>query len=150
MSELQTFVDVMKDLPTATEPPVEMGGHRAYIEDALQYSEQTHTFEDVQDAVRAGSMQFWPGYSSAVVTEIHVYPKAKCLHIFLAGGNLEEIEIMAPSILKWGYVMGCEAASIAGRRGWERSFLTKTGWQKLNLIYLTKRLGAEEYGNGRE
>lgn len=84
---------------------------------------------DVVAAIDAGAMQFWPGTNSAIVTEIGVYPRCKVLHFFLAGGNAAELEAMTPFVLAWGRTQGCTKATLAGRKGWERSFLTRTGWK---------------------
>lgn len=68
-----------------------------------------------------------------------MYPRRKVLNFFLAGGNLAEIEAMYPPIEAWGREQGCSAASMTGRAGWERTFLTRTGWQR-TLAVLQKEL----------
>ena len=75
-------------------------------------------------------MQFWPGAQSAVITEIQVYPRLKALHYFLAGGNLEELARMRPIIEHWAESIGCQRVTLAGRRGWIRSFLADEGYQE--------------------
>lgn len=113
-----------------TEPADAPGilAHRRYIEDALTYSSGTHDFEDIVAGVEAGTLQYWPGLSSAIITEIIDTPKKRLLHFFLAGGNLAELEVMWPLIREWGKSQGCTSASLVGRRGWERTFLAKHGW----------------------
>jgi len=105
-----------------------MGPWRRYIEDALQYAGGTHTFEDVQQQVTAGTLQFWPGASSAIVTEVLEYPRQKVVHVFLAGGTLHELERMYPLIFAWAREQGCTRATLLGRKGWERTFLARQGW----------------------
>lgn len=114
--------------------------HRCYIEAALKYADGSHMFEDVAAAVAAGRMQYWPGPSSAIITEILDYPQYKALNFFLAGGNLPELERMTPLILEWGKAQGCKKALFAGRRGWERTFLTRSGWGVSDLVVLEKAI----------
>lgn len=102
---------------------------RQWIEDALEYSGGTHTFNDIAAGVLANRFQLWPNHNSAVVTEIVVYPQLKDLHYFLAGGNLDELKAMRPVIEDWGKSVGCTRVTLAGRRGWERTFLKDEGYE---------------------
>lgn len=111
-----------------------MGPWRRYIEDALVYAGGTHTFEDVQAQVAAGTLQFWPGVSSAIVTEIVEFPRQRRLHFFLAGGTLHELEAMLPLILAWGRERGCTTTTLVGRPGWERTFLKRLGWVQTLVV----------------
>ena len=101
---------------------------RKWIEDALEYSQGTHDFADIVDGLLSGHMQLWPAENSCLVTEIVVYPKKKVLHVFLAGGNLDEILDMEQSLKEWGIMQGCSNMTMAGRKGWTK-VLTKSGWQ---------------------
>lgn len=112
---------------------------RKYIEDALEYSAGTHTFNDIAAGVLSGKFQLWPNHNSAVVTEIVVYPQLKDLHFFLAGGNLDELKAMRPLIEQWGKSIGCTRVSLAGRKGWERTFLKDEGYEPKWFI-LSKEL----------
>lgn len=121
--------------------PAEIQNYRSHIEAALQYSGGTHTFEDIVEGVERGELQFWPGPDSVIVTEIAQYPRRKALHFFLAGGHLPELEAMTPEILAWGREQGCNQATLCGRRGWDRTFLTRTGWAVTQeLVVLEKSL----------
>lgn len=122
--------------------PVHIDDFRRYIEAALEHASGSHTFEDVKQAVEEGRLQFWPGRTSAVVTEIVTHPRAKFLNYFLAGGNLAELEIMAPYLEAWGRAQGCTHASLVGRRGWERTFLKGLGYEPKLVVY-EKRLDVE-------
>jgi hypothetical protein len=101
---------------------------RQWIEDALKYSGGTHDFEDIVQGVKEGRFQFWNGKESAAITEITVYPKKKILHVFLAGGKMEEIVRMNESAKIFAEINGCSAMTIAGRKGWER-VLKKEGYE---------------------
>lgn len=102
---------------------------RHHVAAALEYSGGTHKVEDIVEGIRAGRFQFWPGRDSAVVTEIIVYPQLKDLHYFLAGGDLDELRLMRPLIEQWGKSIGCSRVSLAGRKGWERTFLKDEGYE---------------------
>ena len=102
---------------------------RKYIEDALEYSGGTHTFDDVAAGVLSGDFQLWHKDNSAIVTEIVVYPRLKDLHFFLAGGNLDELQQMTPIIEDWGKSVGCTRVTLAGRKGWQRTFLKDRGYE---------------------
>lgn len=109
---------------------------RPYIQAALRYAQGSPTFDDVVAAVAAGEMQFWPGISSAIITEIIAYPQYRVLNFFLAGGNRTELEEMYPPIERWGVAKGCARAAMLGRKGWDRTFLTqKEGWHQTLVAY---------------
>lgn len=114
--------------------------YRRQIEAALQYADGTHTFEDVVRQVAKGDLQFWPGPASVLITEILEHPQRRTLNFFLAGGDLAELERMTPSVLQWGKQLGCTRAIMLGRKGWERSFLVRTGWTLPPLVVLEKDL----------
>jgi hypothetical protein len=101
---------------------------RQHVEAALEYSGGTHQFEDVLEMVEKNQLQVWPATQSIVLTEIIVYPRLKNLHYFLAGGDLDELSRMRPMIESWGKSLGCTRVSLAGRRGWAKTFLKDEGY----------------------
>ena len=102
---------------------------RRHVVAALEYSGGTHNVEDIAEGIRQGHFQFWPAERSVIVTEVIVYPQLKDLHFFLAGGDLDELRLMQPIIESWGKSVGCSRVSLAGRKGWERSFLRDRGYE---------------------
>ena len=103
---------------------------KKYIEDALEYTKGTHTLDDIWVGVVRGDFQFWPGDKSAIITEIQIYPRQKVMHIFLAGGDLDELLEMEKSVRAYATTIGCNSMSISGRRGWVRIF-EGDGWQEV-------------------
>jgi len=101
---------------------------RHHVEAALEYSGGTHHFADVREMVEQNKLQLWPAVNSVVLTEIIVYPRLKNLHYFLAGGDLDELARMRPMIESWGKSIGCTRVSLAGRRGWAKTFLKDEGY----------------------
>ena len=108
----------------------QFASRRKYIEDALEYARGTHTIDDIWDGIVAGNFQFWPGNKSAVVTEIQIYPRKKVMHIFLAGGDLEELLEMEKSVRAFAKTIDCNSMSISGRRGWVKIF-ERDGWDEV-------------------
>jgi hypothetical protein len=100
-----------------------------WIGAALEYDGGTHDIEDVMLLVATGECQFWPGKSSAVITEVVRHPKKTVLHFWLAGGDLQELEAMSVEIEKWAREQGCTRITLAGRRGWARTFLRDQGYE---------------------
>lgn len=124
-----------------------LAAKRDLVEAALFYT-GTHAYDDVVRMVEAGEAQVWAGHTSFVVTEIQMWPRHKTLHVFLAGGNQQELEAMQPSLAAWGRANGCTEATMIGRRGWERSFLPRTGWRS-SMVMFTKPLVEEApHGEG--
>jgi len=102
---------------------------RHHVEAALEYSGGTHGIEDIAEGLKKGRFQLWPADNSVIVTEIIVYPRLKNLHFFLAGGDLDELRLMQPLVESWGESMGCTRVSLAGRKGWEKTFLKDRGYK---------------------
>lgn len=91
-----------------------------HIGAALEY-QYTHALEDVEKMVADGDAQLWLGERSAAVTEVIEFPRAKVCHMWLCGGDLDEIvEIMLPKAEAWAKKNGCTHATTAGRLGWNR------------------------------
>ena len=110
---------------------------REWIESALEYGGGTHLFEDIVEAIAEGRMQLWPAKDSCLVTEITLFPRKKVLHVFLGGGDLDEILGMHQSVVQWAKDQGCESLTMTGRKGWVKA-LKNDGW-KSQLVLLEKR-----------
>jgi len=115
--------------------PLALERYRPHIEAALAYADATHDYADVAQMISAGHLQFWPGPDSVIVSELIDYPGKSVLNIFLAGGHLDELNAMLPTVLAWGKSKGCTAASFLGRRGWARTFVTRQGWKQTHVLF---------------
>lgn len=98
---------------------------RPWLEAALEYSGGDFDIADVAALLAEGKVQLWPGEKAAIITEMMQYPKKAVLNFFLAGGDLDELQKMTPHIEQWAKEQGCSRVSLHGRRGWDRTFLTK-------------------------
>ena len=101
---------------------------RGWIESALAYSGGTHDFFDIVRGVMSGHMQLWSGEHGCAVTEITVYPKRKILHVFLAGGKMDQILDFEESAEQFAKMNDCTAMTLAGRKGWSRVHRDR-GWK---------------------
>lgn len=112
---------------------VNINDYRKWIEAALEYSGGTHTFQDVIDGVQSGRMQLWPADRGVAITEIIVYPRKRVLHVFLAGGEMDQLTDMIDAAADWGRSQGCTSLTMSGRLGWQR-VLSKFGWKPVMMV----------------
>jgi len=117
---------------------LELDRCRQWIENALMYSGGTHEFIDIVNGVLSGTMQLWAGERGCAVTEITVYPRKKILHVFLAGGDMEQILDFQESAAEFARINKCDSMTIAGRRGWTR-VLDKHDWEE-SFCVMSKEL----------
>lgn len=87
-----------------------------------------------------GRAQLWCGDGAVVVTELVQEPQQKICHVFLAAGRMAEIERLADEIEGWAVREGCTKARLTGRKGWARTFLSRTGWRDTELVTLEREL----------
>lgn len=113
--------------------------YRPQIEAALQHADNSHSFEEVKALVARGDLQFWPGFSSVIITEIVEVPRYRALNLFLAGGTLAELRAMLPEVEKFAASVGADRITLTGRKGWARSFLTDIGYVE-KLVVMEKKV----------
>jgi len=114
----------------------DMKERREMIEAALEYSPGTHTFDQLVDMTLGGRLTFWPLPHSFMLTEVHQFPSARHYHIFLAGGDLQELVNMHEDVIQVAHALQCDKLTLTGRTGWVRA-LQSHGW-KPSLITVTK------------
>jgi hypothetical protein len=102
--------------------------YRSHIDEALERFGNTHAFEDIVEGIVTGDMQLWMTPNSITITEIHIFPRCKAIHVFLACGDMQEILLQHERIIAWAKQMGCDRATQWGRAGWRR-VLDKLGWR---------------------
>jgi hypothetical protein len=120
--------------------PTDLRWYRRQVMAALEFGGGIYTFDDLCRGVNAGVMQMWPGVDSIFLTEILAFPQRKILHIFLAGGNLKELEAMAPAVVAFARAQGCQEMQFAGRPGWERTFMRKFGFVAVPMTIMRAKL----------
>jgi hypothetical protein len=115
---------------------------RPWIEAALAHAGGCHTIEDVERGIAEQRYQLWPGKRCALVTEVHEFPRRKLFHIFLAGGDLDELRDMQPWLESFARFLGCSGLTLSGRPGWDRA-LKGQGWQRA-AVHLVLPLSEKE------
>ena len=96
----------------------------ALLQPALDRIYNTHTLQDIFDAILRTDMQLSASSSSAMITEIVEHPQMKVVNVFLAGGVLDEcVAAGAPGgpIEQWARKQGAKALTVDGRPGWARA-----------------------------
>jgi hypothetical protein len=92
-----------------------------WIASALDMSGGSHDLADVKALVERGEARLWGWANSALVTEVQVWPRAKFLLLWLAGGDLGELrDEILPLAEAYGREQGCTRCYIVGRPGWAK------------------------------
>ena len=110
---------------------------RPFLEPALPYGGNTHDYVHIVQGVISGNLILWPTENAAIVTEFHNFPNKRMLHIFLAGGDLDEITALHDQVVKFAKETGCAGLSLTGRPGWVKA-LSGLGFGDKGLRYVTK------------
>ncbi len=97
---------------------------KGWIEAALEYGSFGYDIEAVWDEIANPNSNtlLWPGKKSAVVTQLWIFPRARALNYWLAGGDLHELTVeMRPHIEAFAEEIGCTDIIMAGRPGWGKA-----------------------------
>lgn len=117
--------------------------YRRQIEAALAHGNGCYAFSDIVGLILAGRFQMWAKGESLVLTEVADYPQKRVAVAFLAAGRQDELAAMTPALEEWAKASGCTEAWITGRKGWAKSYLTKSGWSLNEKVTLSKSLRSE-------
>jgi hypothetical protein len=94
---------------------------KPYIADALEKSGETHSVEDVKDALQSNYAIFYPVRNGAAIFRVEHHPRRKLLNIWLAGGDMDaNIDGILEAAEFHAKEFGCSGISVAGRKGWAR------------------------------
>jgi len=105
------------------------------LERALKVAGNTHTADDIMDAVSEGRMQAWVKNDSLVVSEIMTFPQKCVVNIVLAVGLLDDVMSLQKQIREFGREYGADRMRMEGRAGWS-DVLPKHGWRRVpHVIY---------------
>lgn len=108
-----------------------------WLQAALDTARDDRTLDDIFYAVCVDEMQFWPGEDSAVVTQLLDHPNGRreC-NVLLAGGSLATLQKMLVEIERFARANTATVMTVLGRKGWERSFLTRdAGYRPVATFY---------------
>jgi len=93
---------------------------RDFLLEAIQRLDGTHTEEDIVAMLLSGRAGLWLNGACAAVTEIAQNGRLKEVNVLIAGGKMEDIVAMKPSLEQHAQKMNCDRVVIRGRKGWER------------------------------
>lgn len=99
---------------------------------ALDRAGNTHNKEDLWHAIESGNAQLFPLPHGAFVTEQRSYPRLRECHFWLAAGDLKELLSVEPLTMQWAKSLGCQRATMRGRKGWARAL--PAGWEETGTI----------------
>ena len=109
---------------------------RRRLDKALRLAGDTHTAEDIQQALARGEMQCFTHGDSFILTEIATTPRAKYLNVFLAVGDLSLMSLQK-DMEAFAEQSGCKWMQALGRHGW-KAVLPKHGWQATHTLFIHK------------
>jgi hypothetical protein len=115
---------------------------RPFLQPALDLGNNTHDYVHIVNGILNGTLQLWPTENSALVTEFHNYPNKKYLHIFIAGGDLDEIRGVHPDLVSFAKATKCDGLTLNGRPGWIKA-LADLGFASDGLRYVTQEFNNE-------
>lgn len=103
----------------------------------LRYG-KTHDKEHLWELIEKGEVQLFPLPHGAFCATIQTYPtELRECHFWLAGGDLGEMQKVEPLTMKWAKSLGCQRATLRGRKGWVK--VLPPGWEDVGTI-LVKEL----------
>lgn len=100
---------------------------------ALHAGGDTHTIEDLVEALKRGEMQIFHNDRAVIVTEVVQAPRRRYLHLFLVAGDMDAVDALGPQVTAFARDQGCEFARAQVRPGFEPA-LRSRGWRKTQLI----------------
>jgi hypothetical protein len=100
---------------------------------ALRLGGDTHSLEDVIEALDRGEMQAHHNDRAIIITEIVQSPRRKYAHFFLSAGQLDGIMDLMPQVEKWALEQGCEYGQACVRPGYE-PVLKARGWKRRMIM----------------
>lgn len=98
-----------------------------FLEPAIERCRGLYLPEDVKTFCVDTKMQLWAvvrddAIAGALVTEVVIYPRRKCLWIAFAGGaGVQDCPEITDILADWASMLGCSAIRAEGRRGWVRA-----------------------------
>jgi len=103
------------------------------MEKALRLSGDTHSVQDVLEALKTGEMQAFWNDTSVVITEVAKTPRKQFVSIFLSAGDLDGVMALHDKIYDWAEESGYDFARILVRPGFMR-LLERKGWKKRQIV----------------
>ena len=100
---------------------------------ALRLAGDTHSIEDIHQAVARGTMQCFVKDSSFVITEVINAPKKRFLNVFLIVGDLSVLDLH-DEIEAFAKQANCAFMQAYGRHGWAPKN-KHLGWKSVETVF---------------
>ena len=100
---------------------------------ALSLGGNTHTIEDIQQAIARGTMQCFVKGDSFCITEIIDAPQKRFLNVFLIVGDLSILELH-DEVEAFAKQAGCAFMQAYGRPGWKPK-IKHLGWEPSRIVF---------------
>jgi hypothetical protein len=99
------------------------------IERALRVAQNAHSFDHIVYGVLGGRYHFYPiSARTCIIMEVRRNSNWSAYHVFIAGGDLQEIRDAEPLIMENGHKLGCAKITASGRKGFAR-VSAQHGWK---------------------
>ena len=105
----------------------DLGALAPILQKALDRGRQGYTLADVDAELATGDAILWVGRNACAVTQ---HLDNKVLHVWLAGGPLDELQEAEAGLVALAQHLGCTAITAEGRDGWARA-LKELGWRSI-------------------
>ena len=109
------------------------------LQPAIDLNNGLYESKDILESLIKHEYQLFTAKHSAIVTTINPYPHGTVLHLFLAGGNLKELEELYKETEEFARYQNCKSITLMGRLGWSRSFLRQYD-MKPTCLQMSKEL----------
>jgi hypothetical protein len=103
---------------------------------ALKLGGNTHTIEDIHQAIAIGAMQCFAKGDSIAITEIINAPQKRFLNVFLIVGDLSILELH-DDVEAFAKQAGCDFMQAYGRPGWKLK-IKSIGWEPDRIVFRRK------------
>jgi hypothetical protein len=100
---------------------------RPKIQRALDYGENTYSFDNLVMAVERGRLKLFYSSDAVLFAEMTCYPQYKTLDYVLAAGSIKGLAPLEACARAWGKAMSCSKVRAGGRPGWAK-IAKQRGW----------------------
>lgn len=101
---------------------------RPKIEKALAFHGNTHSFEELIQAIATRRLQIFFDDHSILLVEIVQFPRLKVCSPLLVAGNLKDVVKLIREAEEWARDIGCQRIQSTGQIGW-RAIAKELGWR---------------------
>lgn len=109
------------------------------LEKAIEVAGGGYTLEDLFIGLSEGNFQLWTRNNTIGITQIVDEPQVRSLNVFLAGGDMADLQALLPKVEAFAGQEGCTRITLGGRKGWSKSFLRAAGFEP-RWVVLAKEL----------